>query len=235
MEAAITVMAWVRLVLLIIASAYGLLAIRSLSKAKNQSPIIRIKRKVFTLLAAAVFLFTIGVATIQVGSLFAEQNFPSIADIPIALSNLLVIFAFTYFWAKTAKIHKTNISDRAFFVATVCAVLTWLVFLFITSVTPNIEGEYLFAQILYWFYPIATSLMFISTMVVNPRLKAAVITTPLWYISAGVFLHFIAFMINYYTIWHPMTLFIPGIYAFLYVLSAGFFVIGFYTISRKYS
>ena len=61
-----------------------------------------------------------------------------------------------------------------------------------------------------------------------------VITTPLWYISTGVFLHFMAFMIHYYTFWNPTTLYVPSIYSFMYVMSAGFFVLGFYTASKKY-
>lgn len=235
MDAALVVMAWVRLALLIIASAYGVFAIRTLSHEKNNTPILRIKKRVFMLLTAAVFLFTLGVGAIHFGTLFAEQNFPSAADIPIVVSHILFIAAFIYFWVKTADLHRTDMAERIFFSCTIFAALFWVVFLLIGSVMPAIEGEYLIAKIFYIAYPMLVTLMFLSTLIVNPRLKAAIITTPLWYVSTAVFLHFLAFMTQYYTIWHPMTRFIPAIYSFLYILSAGFFVIGFYTISKKYA
>jgi hypothetical protein len=234
MDEAVIVMGWLRLALLLIASVYGVIAIKTLYAAKARNPVLHIKRKVFSFLAAAVVLFTLGIGVIQIVPLFSSIDFPSIADLPIMIAHVLFIIAFVYFWVRTAKLHTTNWRERTFFFATTCAVAIWLVFLIYGSVLPSIQGEYFLARILYITYPILVALAFLSTVIVNPRLKAAIISTPLWYISTALFLHFIAFSTQYYTVWHPMTYFIPGIYTFLYVLSAGFFVIGFHTITKKY-
>lgn len=231
MDAAIQVMAWVRLILLVLASAYGIKSVWVLFKTHKTKPIYKIKKTTFCLLTSAVTLFALGILMLQIMELLRNTSFPSIADIPLVLSHALFIVAFVYFWLKTTKMDKLVLKEWIFFFAVCCAVALWLIFIFKTAV---VSSGVLFADILYWYYPIAASLMFLSTLVVNPRLKASIITTPLWYISSAVFLHFVAFIIHYYTLWNPISYFVPSIYSLIYVLSAGLFVIGFFTASKNY-
>ena len=138
MDVAIQVMGWVRLVLLILAAGYGVKALNVLRKSRKRKRIFKIKKHVFWFLAAGILLFALGIVIIQMLELLGRTDFPSAADVPLALSHMFFIIAFAYFWLKTSSMHKLESRELIFFFATVCAVVLWMIFLLRTSVFPGI-------------------------------------------------------------------------------------------------
>jgi glucan phosphoethanolaminetransferase (alkaline phosphatase superfamily) len=95
--------------------------------------------------------------------------------------------------------------------------------------------DLLFVQrIILFLHPLAVALIFLLTLIIHPARQAKVIRTPLWYVSSGVFLYFIGYMIMAYSFIKPVAKLIPLLYTILLFLSSVYFALGLFAASRKF-
>jgi len=218
---AITIINWIQVVFLFIASYFGAVTLVWFYSKKHRKDIMRIKRTVLTLIAAGTIALAIG---------FTIQNIMGYAKITAAdfffvIGYALLALGFNHLWYMTAKMHKMHVKDPVFIFGVVCGVFIWLYYLFVLSIIPQSITQALPIRALSFYYPIIVSLIFMFTLVVHPRLKAGVIHTPLWYISNGVFMHFIGFMMYTYSLWNITEAPLHEISSVLLMISAFYFAL----------
>ena len=223
---------WLNIVLLAIASYLSIVAVKHLFSRMHPHEIMRVKRVVFSLLSVAVLLLTLA-NLVNVAFRFVAVAW-WLDNVLFIASYLCFAAAFGYFWYSTAKMHQLHIKEPIFMLGVVCGVFIWLYYLFVLSIIPGVEGADLGSKILAYSPPVLVSLMFVLTLVVHPRMKANIIRTPLWYISSGVFMYFIAYMIREYYVWNSTYSFIPVLYAVLLLLSSFYFALGFFAAKKKF-
>jgi glucan phosphoethanolaminetransferase (alkaline phosphatase superfamily) len=112
-------------------------------------------------------------------------------------------------------------------------VLIWIYYLFRSTI---IAHPVLAANqgIIFFLHPLAVALIFLLTLIIHPAHKAKVIRTPLWYVSSGVFLYFLGYMIMAYSFIKPVAKLIPLLYTTLLFLSSAYFALGLFAASKKF-
>jgi len=234
MQTILLIIEWLRNILLGIALFFGIQTIKKLFKTDSKNEIIGMKRIVFTLITIALAFLTLGFIienTQGVMSISRHSTIPSI--ILFFLSYLLLIFAFAYFWHDSSRFHKLHFSEPIFFLGVTAGVLIWIYYLFRSTI---IAHPVLAANqgIIFFLHPLAVALIFLLTLIIHPAHKAKVIRTPLWYVSSGVFLYFLGYMIMAYSFIKPVAKLIPLLYTTLLFLSSAYFALGLFAASKKF-
>jgi len=124
--------------------------------------------------------------------------------------------------------------EPVFFIGVVSMVVIWLYYFFSQVLWPGTSGLPALNLYLTYFYPAAAAFLFFSTLIIHPMKHAKVIRTPLWYLSSGVFLNFLAEMMYVYTKWNLSMGFIEVLYTVLFMFSAMYFMLGFYAAYKKF-
>jgi uncharacterized membrane protein len=223
---------WLNILLLVTASYLSIVVVKRLFSKTHSKEIMRVKRVVFALLSLAVLLLALANIMNVVGRFLAVAWW--LDNVLFVCSYLCFVAAFGYFWYSTAKMHQLHIKEPIFMLGVVCGVFIWLYYLFVLSIIPGASGADFGSRILVYSPPVLVSLMFVLTLVVHPRMKANIIRTPLWYISSGVFMYFIAYMIREYYVWNSTYEFIPVTYVVLMLLSSFYFALGFFAAKKKF-
>lgn len=224
---------WLRNILLAIALLFGVRTIKALFKTDSKNQIIGMKRIVFTLIASGLSFFLIALLIENFGGVIDKRFTPaSIALFSIAY--LLLLVAFAYFWHDSSKYHMLHISEPVFFLGVSAGVMLWMYYLFRIAMQANAAGFSLMDKFVFIIHPLAVAMIFLLTLIIHPAHKAKVIRTPLWYISSGIFLYFIGYMIMTYSFIRPVARLIPLFYTILFFLSAAYFTLGFFAASRKF-
>jgi len=208
---------------------------KKFSRMRRLTDILRIKKNVFYFLTAGSYSLSIGLTISSVGLLFGVGYIPFFIDLFFVIGYSSLTLGFLYFWYKSGKLHKLHVKEPFFILGVFCGVFIWLYYLFVLSILPNSDGLSFMNRLLNFFYPVIVSMMFLSTLVIHPRMKAGLIRTPLWYISSGVFTHFLAFMMYEYAVWNNAFVTLERVYRILFIISAAYFAIGFFAAKRKYS
>jgi len=230
----ILIMDGLQVAFLIIALIFAVLAVKRVHHKKHKKQIMLIKQKVFVILIIAMGLLTIGDIIQHTLAVLGKLGYPSIADAFFAPSYVLFAVAFGYFWYRVGKIHKLHPKEPVFMFAVACGVFIWLYYLFTLSIIPALPADCSVRRFLMIFYPIIVSLMFILTLKIHPTFRAGLIRTPLWYISHGVFTHFLGYQMYAYYLWNSTYSWFPALYTALYMISALYFAIGFWAAKKKY-
>ncbi|MBI5880973.1 hypothetical protein HZB90_02485 [archaeon] len=223
---------WLNILLLVAASCLSIVVVRLLFSKKHSKEIMLVKRVVFVLLSLAVLVLTLA-NLVNVAFRFVAVAW-WLDNILFIAGYICFAAAFGYFWYSTAKMHQLHIKEPIFMLGVVCGVFIWLYYLFVLSIIPGTSGAGFGSRLLAYSPPILVSLMFILTLVVHPRMKAKIIRTPIWYISSGVFLYFIAYMIREYYVWNSSYNFIPVAYIALMLLSSFYLALGFFAAKKKF-
>ncbi|NQU79680.1 hypothetical protein HQ545_07985 [Candidatus Woesearchaeota archaeon] len=223
---------WINIVVLFIAAGFSITAVGALIRHKTR--IMQVKHVVFELMCAGVWLLAIGLLLLRIKQSFLSNIFPSIADMFLIFGYVCLVFALGYFWYHAGKMHKLHKRDMVFIFGTTCGVLLWLYFLFVVSIIPAVQGLPLLHRSLHYIYPVLTSLMFLFSLAIHPRMKAKLIRTPLWYLSSGVFAYFIGTMMIEYSRWNAVYGFMPVLYSSVFLIGSFYFLLGFVSAKRKY-
>ena len=221
--------------LIFIALFYSMQATRHLFIKKFKEEIMYIKKQVFMLFTVGLGFLTIAFSVDNIYQFSKIESMYLISNFFFSISYILFIAAFAYFWYKSKRLHKLPRKELVFFFTVTCAVFIWLSYLFIGLIMPKIYGLPIINKFFAFFNPIAVSIIFLLTLVVNPRLKAGIIRTPLWYISCGIFVYFIGYMFLTYAYWYPRYKWIPAIYSVLFLFSLLYFLLGSFAAKRKFS
>lgn len=230
----IALLSWLQIVLLFVSVFFAVLALKGMRKRKHKQKIMQVKKMVFAWLTAAVSFLAIGLLFNSVNAIYLNYRPPSAGDVFLVLSYISFAIAFAYFWVRTHRMHKLPVKEPVFMFGVACGVFIWLYYLFQNVLICGSGGASLAVKFLNYFNPIAVSVVFLLTLIIHPRLKARVIRTPLWYISNGIFMYFIAFMLYVYSFWSITMTFIPLLYAVLFFLSSGYFLLGFIAAKKNY-
>ena len=233
-ELSTTTIMWFHNLLLFLALFFAVNNLHNFMKIKIKKNIIRIKKIVFTWLTAGIAFMFIAFLLNNIYLAVGIYKSPSSIDLFFVLSYICLAAAFGYFWFATHKLHKLHIKEPVFIFGVICGVFIWLYYLFTNIIIPGSIFESATVQFLNYFYPIMISTIFILTLIIKPRLESGIIHTPLWYISNAIFMYFFAFMIYAYSLWNTHIIILPIIYAVLFFLSSGYFLLGFYTATQKY-
>jgi hypothetical protein len=199
-----------------------------LASNRHLGRIVAIKETTFLMLAFGIGLLALGSIT-DIYSALTGSN-PYALDFFYFTAYLSLAVGFTYFWMASTRMHKLHIKEPIFMLGVTCGVIIWLVYLYREFIIPmSFPG-----MMMVYIYPVMVAYIFLSTLIIHPRMKGNVIRTPLWYISSGIFCHFIAFNMKTYSLWDP-NMVLPYIYPALFLVSALYFMLGFYAAKKKYS
>ena len=197
LQTILIIIEWLRNILLAIALLYGVKTIKALFKTDSKNQIIGMKRIVFTLIALGIAFLLIGFLVQNLTGGFVN-NFSLVSAIFFTIAYLFLIAAFAYFWHDSSKYHKLHISEPVFFLGVSAGVMLWLYYFFRIVMISKIDT--LYERTVLVAFPVAVAIIFLLTLIIHPAHKAKVIRTPLWYISSGVFMYFIAFNIMLYSL-----------------------------------
>jgi hypothetical protein len=225
---------FLRNVLLCLALVYAIACLRHLWNRRLESEIMRIKKPVFTLLAAAVFFFTLGFLFTNPFELPSQSLFTLLNTIFFTISYACFIIALSYFWHMSAKMHRLNVYEAFFILGVSSGVFIWLHFLFETSLMPASISLPFYKKALLLLHPLAVALIFLLTLTIHPKYKAKVIRTPLLYISSAIFTYFLGFMIFAYSLVNEVMGFLHILYSVLFLISAVYFFLGFYVAEENF-
>ncbi len=234
MNIAMIIMGTAEIIFLILATVYAAMALKNVHHKKHKHPIMIIKQKVFILLMISIVLLLFGMTIQHINEILGIHTIPTIADIFLVPSFILMTLGFTYFWKEISKLHKLHPKDSVFVIGVASGVFIWLYYLFRLSIIPSSASMSILEKLLHYFYPIIISIMFLMTLRIQPTFKAGIIRTPLWYISHGVFTHFIGYMMYVYYFWNNGYTWFPVTYTAIFLVSAIYFTIGFYSAKKKY-
>lgn len=191
-----------------------------------------IKKKIFPLLCWGIVLL-FGGNLFKSVTLFWENNFfSSISTIFSWLSFLLFSFALGYFWYATKQMHHISTKERWFFAGMVGLIIIWNIYLLIQIIIPIISTATTFNKIVLIFNPILISVMFVLTFAVHPRIKAGVVDSSLGYISSGVFVYFMGFMLSQFELGKE-TMIISIASGILMLISSAYYWLGFVVARKK--
>ncbi len=234
MSTATLVMNTAQAIFLITSLVLAVYAVRNVHHKKHKKQIMLIKQKVFIMLIIAIATLTTGMMTRQTMELLGMQAMPSAADLFLVLSYASFAAAFAYFWSAVRKLHKLHPKDSVFMLGVTCGIIIWLYYLFQLSLIPRSISAGPYEKFLMFYYPLIVALMFLLTLRIHPTFRSGLIRTPLWYMSHGVFTHFLAFNMYAYSLWNTSYGFLTTIYTALYLISSIYFVIGFWAAKKKY-
>jgi hypothetical protein len=234
LQTILLIIEWLRNILLGIALFFGIQTIKKLFQTDSKNGIIGMKRIVFTLITIAFAFLMLGfiIENMQ-GVTSISRHSTTLSIIFFSISYLLLIFAFAYFWYDSSRFHLLHVSEPVFFAGVTAGVLIWIYYLFRSTflahpVLASNQG------IIFFLHPLAVALIFLLTLIIHPAHKAKVIRTPLWYISSGIFMYFLGYMIMAYSFIKPVAKLIPLLYTILLFLSSAYFALGLFAASRKF-
>jgi hypothetical protein len=202
--------------------------------ADFKDKIIGMKRVVFTLITIALEFLAFGFIVENIhGVINVTTSLTTLSIIFFSSSYLLLIFTFAYFWYDSSRFHKLHFSEPIFFLGVTVGVLIWIFYLFKSTITahPVLAAN---QGIIFFLHPLAVALIFLLTLIIHPAHQAKVIRTPLWYISSGIFMYFLGYMIMAYSFIRPVAKLIPLLYTILSFLSSAYFALGMFSASRKF-
>jgi hypothetical protein len=234
MGTAIYIMQVLQVLFLFIAGFFAIESVTILHSRRYRTHIMKIKKPVFILLMIGTICLTIAYSMKHVYSFLFTEIIPLASDIFFVISYITLIVAFVMLWIRTRRIHTMHQKELFFFIGVVSMVLIWLYYFFSQVLLPGTSGLPLLNTYLTYFYPAAASFLFFSTLIVHPMKHDKVIRSPLWYLSAGVFLNFLAEMMYVYTEWNMSMAFVEILYNVLFMFSAFYFLLGFYVAYKKF-
>ncbi len=213
---------------------YAFKATGHLMGRAHHEQVMRIKNTVFLYLGLAVTFLLAGFISQDINLLIGRSQFGILNTSLFFISNILFIIAFSYFWHHSSRLHRLHTKDIMFSLGVTAAVLLWLNYLINAHILPKTNIIPIEDRLMLLLNPLSLALAFLLTLAIHPRYKAGVIRTPLWYLSSGVFMYFIGhmMMVYHYTIQESAAL--PLIYKFLLIISAAYFLFGFFIASKKY-
>jgi len=225
---------WLRNIVLCIGLFFAASCVERLFIGDFKSSIIHIKRPLFAWITLAFSFLALGFFTGEPLEFLHKGFLPRVSAVFFAASYIMFIIAFSFFWHHSSKMHRLHHKELFFFSAAISAVLIWLLFLFKTTLVPRLMIFPEFTRINLFLHPLAVSLMFLLTLRIHPTVKAKVMRTPILYVSSGVFLYFLGFMVLIHANFNQHLKFIPVLYSVLFFLSAVYFLIGFVVADKKY-
>lgn len=220
--------------MLFVALFFAVRTLKNLYSIRSRKLILHIKKVVFSWLTAATAFLAIAFLINSIYTLFYIYAEYSFADIFFTLSYVSFAMGFGYFAHRVRELHKLHIKEPIFIISVACALFIWLYYLFRTIIIPASLLDPPLMKFLNYFYHIAVSVILILTLAVHPRMRSDIIRTPLWYITNGIFVYFLAFMFYSYASWTTAPMFLHAVYPVLFFLSACYLCLGFYAASRKY-
>lgn len=224
------IMIWLASVLFLVAFFFIIPAAKHLFSKNFEEE--HIKKEIFVLFSFGIGFFAVA---------FALRNVFEVVGVIVNLGAYLLLagylcftIAFFIFWHSTGEFHQLSRKEKVFMFNTIAAVVIWLYLFLIYSVAPKAVNLPSLSEFGAFFYPFAVALMFISTLVVHPRLKAGIIRTPIWYISSGAFFYFLYFALMSYAVWQEVSGVIQIAYSFLLFVSSFYFALGAFAAKRKF-
>ena len=190
----------------------------------------KIKKKVFPLLCwGMIFLFGGNWIRNMTRMFWGSDLLVMFSFIGIWISYALFIAAFGYFWYATKEMHHISTRERWFFAGMVGLVIIWNAYLF-QAIIPTLSLTTTFGKIALIINPTLISVMFILTFAVHPRIKAGVVDSSLGYISSGVFVYFVGFILIQHTSETVIPVIVLGI---LILISSAYYWLGFVVARKK--
>ncbi|MBW2964283.1 hypothetical protein KY363_02385 [Candidatus Woesearchaeota archaeon] len=229
-----TVMEWLHVGFLIVASVLSMFLVRRFWRDKHKNQLMIAKRRVFTLLAPAIISMLAAFTAKYIYALPGCSGWMTAYDFFITISYLLFIAALGYFWYEVKKLHKLHIKEPIFMFGVICGIFLFNYYMYVIALLPATAGKTPVMEFLILLYPVMVSLMFILTLIIHPVLKAGIIRTPMWYISSAVFTYFIGFEMYYYHMYANPSVFLPPFYSAAFVISAFTLCIGLEAALKKY-
>ncbi len=191
-----------------------------------------IKKRIFPLLCWGM-IFLLGGNLLQSAVKFWENNLLlMMGTLFIWLSYVLFIIGFGYFWYATKEMHHISTKERWFFAGVVGLVVIWNTYLFIEIIIPALSAVTTLGKMILVTNPILISMMFILTFAVHPRIKAGVVDSSLGYLSSGVFLYFLSFMLAQYAL-GTENIIIRFASTLLILISSAYLWLGFVVTRKK--
>jgi hypothetical protein len=228
-------MSWLHIALLFASTFFAILTVKRLSKAKHMKKMLEIKRDTFILLTPGIAALAIAYLYQNILLFTGEYIFPSGADIFFSAAYILFALGLAYFAFRAMNIHKIHIKDHIFSFAVLCAVFIWLYYMFVVVIIPRSTDLPFLTTLLDYAYPVLVSIIFLLTLIIQPLLRMKKIRTPLWYISSGIFVYFLGYMMYTHFLWTTSAISLPPVYTALFMLSSIYFLLGFVAAKRKYS
>ncbi len=223
-----------QVILLFIAGFYSVETVAQLRHEKfRKHPLMRTKRRVFTILMIGILFLAMAYAIQYTCSYISGSILPVASDILFIIAYLDLIIAFVVFWFESRKFH-TLPKQEYFFMIGVASIIIMLLYYFFVHVFRPESHQLTLEIIMVYFYPLAASFLFFTTVIIYPTFKDKVIRSPLWYLSSAIFVNFVAEILVVYTKFYNLSQTAVIIYQFLFLISASYFLLGFYASYRKY-
>ncbi len=195
---------------------------------------MKFKGEIYLLLMIGILSLTIAYSMKHVYSYIFGETIPLISDLFFVISYVTLIVGFVMFWVDTGNIRKFGKKEPLFMFGVVAMVVIWILYFFVKIMQPGINDGSVMNIYLHYFYPAAASFLFFSTLIIYPHYQAGHIKSPLYYMSAGVFMNFIAEMFYLYNQWNLPSKYMEYGYSIFFVISAFYFMIGFYAAYKKW-
>ncbi len=189
-----------------------------------------LKKKVFLLLMWGMFFLVIA----SLVKYFSSAQGKLVGEILFFSYYLLFLIAFIYFWKGSATLHRITSREKILLLGMICLILVILGYFFTSLILPvgfnkvNLEKVNVAAQLLF------ISGLFLSTYVVHSRVRARIIDRSLSYISSGVFIYFVGYLIYTYVYFsNSSSKMLLLFYNILFLLSSGYYLLGFWVARKK--
>ncbi|MEK6938104.1 MAG: hypothetical protein AABX04_03595 [Nanoarchaeota archaeon] len=222
----------VRSALLLIGLFLSVKAVKALVQHESTERMHLIKKNVFVWLMWGMFFLVI--ATVGKNISLTVGATSLVGDGFLIVHYFFFLLAFSYFWKSSGKLHQLSQREKIFLVGVICLVLIGVVYLIYSLILPGETSGKGLEKVLHWLYPIIVSILFLSTYSVRSRVRAKLIDRSLWYISNGVFFYFLGYICFSYVYFSGSKLpYLPLIYTFLFIISAGYYVLGFLVARKK--
>lgn len=223
-----------QVLLLCLAGFFSIEAVILLYTRKHKNPIMRFKGRIYFLLMVGVLSLTIAYSMKHVYSYVFGETIPLVSDLFFVISYVTLIVAFVLFWVDTGNIKKFEKKEPYFMFGVIAMVVIWILYFFVKIMRPGLDGMPAMNIYLYYFYPLAASFLFFSTLIIYPSYRAGHIKSPLYYMSAGIFMNFIAEMFYLYNKWNLPSRYMEYAYSIFFVISSFYFLLGFYAAYKKW-
>ncbi|MBN1792237.1 hypothetical protein JW826_00960 [Candidatus Woesearchaeota archaeon] len=220
---------------LVLAFLFAVGAAKALFKNKTlKKEILRFKKPLFAMFAAAMFFFALGFLLFDPNEQTGSGTLITISTTLFSVSYALLIASLSYFWHHISRLHKAKAYEPLFFIGTAAGVFIWLHYLFEAVLIPRADLFPFYKKVLLMIHPLAVALIFLLTLTIHPARKANLIKAPLQYISSAIFLYFVGYMVLVYSIGKGASMDLSLLHATLFLLSSVFFFIGFYIAEKTY-
>lgn len=191
-----------------------------------------IKKRIFPLLCWGIILLLSGNIFHNLRHTWGSSILSFLSTIFLWLSYILFIIGLGYFWYATKEMHHISTKERWFFAGMVGLVVMWNTHLLVKIIIPVLSAVTTLGKIVLVINPILISIMFILTFAVHPRIKAGVVDSSLGYISSGVFVYFLGFMLSQFSLGKE-TMIILISSGILMLISSAYYWLGFVVARKK--